>query len=889
MLLRVTSVGYTTEDGETIVQVSGRGQDGEKHTRLVTGVPPWFYAPEDERVPEEDYIQKVEAGYESYDDIPLNRVVVTEPSDVNDFTNESGKYKDHFSDEYEADIPFYRKAAIFHGLSGHIDVPRDQKYVDISDITTDIDINADEEIEPRIVMGDIEVNPGDESFEEMQENASQPIISISLWDSYEDEYTVIFWDKQDNFSPTALKEELLEHWDGRDDHIEKYVDGDIELLRCGSEEDLLREFIGYMQDVEPDLLSGWNWVDFDHDYLIKRLRDSPVPHWKISPFGSFSGYQVERMIEGLPGFDMMDAFCDKMTFHEWRSTSLDYVSMKELGVGKVDNINIGYAWENELERLIAYSLIDTQLLVELDREKQIHDFFYQIADLSSVMIYDTFSEMRIVDGYIMSRRDDDEVLPCCSEKDINENAGGYVLPAGSGLMENIGVFDLASLYPSAIITWNISPETLTTDMDEADLTIPFVPEPKNVSGPITADMIDWNFFGTTIDEEGLIPKYLKRVFKVRNGMKETRDEYDPDSNLYEVWDRKQAAIKVIMNSFYGVLSMSFWRLSVEHIGDAVTSAARYTLWKGIQVSKDMGHEVYYSDTDSVFLDFGDLSGLDEALEVGFELEDQINERMNEIADDIGLGDTHPFLDGSLHGTHRQCLYWEFEKFYESFIQVGKKKRYAGYITWEEGKEVDDIDIKGFESKRADSPEVTEETQKKVLEKILKRREFREISDYVKEQMEPLHEREEVRSYALPGGLNKPAEEYPNREIPRACMYSNEWLDKDFGEGDDMFVYYVQGVPSGYPNTDVIALEWNEDVPDGFELNTDDMLRRSFEKPLEPILEEMGWTWAEVETGRKVEGLDLNGADGIDISTEEENDEEEPDEEEEEAESGVLDF
>lgn len=885
MLLRVTWVDYTTEDDTLIVRVAGRGQDGKRHIYHVEDFEPYGFYPASEPVPNRSYIERIEEGYTSFDGVDLQKIVTTLPKHHKD------KYlKGEFTESYESDVPFYRRCSI-DGLAGYIEAPASRTRVSVNDLDLNPDMSNYDPIEPRVMIGDIEVLPDmSMSFEEMKDMASQPIINITLWDSYEDEYCAIVLDEYGDFEGGDVRGYLESHWEdceSSDLDISLYQDCDIRLRKCSDEQALLESFIDYVREKRPDVISGWNWVDFDHEYLLNRLNQfHDVNRHRLSDVGSVGGWQTERVIDGLPGFDMMDAYCDKMTFHDWRSSSLDYVSNYELGIGKVEDISIGQEYQTNPERLLAYNIIDVQLCVALDRYADVHNFFYQLADRSSVQIYDTFSEMRLVDGLLMSLRADDEVLPRAKEKSLDANAGGLVLEPADGISEDVAVNDLKSLYPSAIITCNISTETLTKDPNEADITIPWMPEKEeDVGGRIEESDLRWNVhdgIGVSMNQEGLIPKYLTLLFKERDALKSKRDEYDPGDLRYDMYDRQQAAVKVVMNSFYGVMSNDYWRLSREEMGDAVTAAARFITWSGVQIAQELGFNVEYGDTDSVMISLRDddesLSD-DELLERGYDLAGRINDRMDDVAERFGIHDEHPFLVGKdMHGSDQHCLMWEFEKFYKRFFQAGTKKRYAGLLVWKEGKWLDEPkpDITGFETKRSDVPELTSEAQPEVIRMVLNGESFETVSDYIAGLVESIKGGEmEPRRFAMPGVINKPLEEYPNRETPRACEYGNDHLDANWAEGDEPWVVYVDSTPAGLPYTNVLALEWNGSIPDGFSFDYDAIIRKTLRKPLEPILNEARWPFNELVHGERTQAVadDLNKSDNPFATADDSSDEE----------------
>lgn len=907
-LIRVTCVEYTEREGRINIKATGRGLQGEREQVLIPDTRPYCFIPEEINLPNRDYIIETESGYEGYDGVSLKKVVVKFPRHVNNSKEGSDNdcIADHVSSEvmYESDIPYIRRVSVDDGLSGYIKIPDDAEkksieanYIDLEDyyevsideVQSDIDASNVPNIEPRVLMLDIEVNPpslsGDETFQDFTENAEEPITAITTYDTYEDEYCVLVLDPEDNVSNEKVRYYLEDHWKDHD-LADDFINADMRLVQCEKEEDLLKTFIKLVEEYRPDLLSGWNYIDFDHQYILNRLQKfQKINQDRLSDVGDawHGGWRKEQRIDGLPAFDMMDAYCNKMTFHQWKSQSLDYVSNEELSLGKVEDVNIGKEYQNNRSRFLAYNIIDTQLLVAMDEQNGIHEFFYQLAELSSVQIYDTFSEMRLVDGFVMSRRDNSEILPSMEEKSLGKIAGGLVLTPSEGVNEWVATLDLKSLYPSIFITLNVSEETLTKSENEEDYRCPAMPESEDsVGGEITEEDIDWDLnkpvsMGLQNDHEGVLPKYLKLLFRERELFKEKRDAYSPNQKEYNIFNNKQRAIKVVMNSFYGVSQNPYYRLSTpiqgnDGIGSTITAGGRYVLWRGAEIMKEMGYDVKYGDTDSVLIQLAE-DGEDvtprEVYERGKEVEERLNERMDEVADEFRIGEEHPYLkDSDLHGNDRHCLHWEFEKLYRRFLQAGTKKRYAGLPVWKEGKwyieepdstdeKIEDVDpdITGFESNRADVLPVAARTQKKVIERVLAGDDFSALSDYIsgiasdiKNLNLPIHE------IAKPGVINKPLEEYGNTPTIRACRYSNSELDMEWREGDDPWIYYVKSTPPMVPDTDVIALDWGQELPKGFEIDKDKVLEK-IESPLEPVLGETEWTFDELKTGRKMQGVE----------------------------------
>lgn len=877
MLLRSTYVDYVERD-ELLVRVCGRGADGSRVVRYIEGTRPHFYAPANA-----DVAQAVSAAadgdgeydpvvfttkvntdgerYAMYDGRPLQRVDVETPHDVGKLV-ETGVFDYHG----ESDIPYYRRATLDYDLSGYIRVPDYGGRCHISEVETDISPSDVDPITPRILIADIEVEvtPG-QTFNEMQEAVDSEVLAITFYDTHAEDYFLGIVDPEGKAEGSAIRDHLEAHWDGHD-LAPDYTEADITLARFDLESELLARFIGEVRDRDPDLLSGWNWVGFDHQYLLDRIEmlstayGIPDPS-ALSTLGITQRWKDERAIEGLPGFDQMDAYTEKMSFHEWRSKALDYVATEELGLGKVDHPGIMDDYEHNRSRLAAYNLLDVQLCAALSDQLGIEEFFYDLADMSGIQITDTFSELRLVDGYMLSRRGPDEVLPSMEEKPITRPAGGLVLSPSDGIQDWAAAFDFKSLYPSAMVTGNISAETMVDDPVEADIIIPAMPAKEaDVGGRITADDISWDMadgaLGFTLDTEGIQPKYTRRMFTEREARKALRNDHPMGSLEYRVYDRQQASVKVIMNSSYGVSNSKYYRLAKDGVGDAITALGRYTLWVASEVCRALGYEVIYGDTDSVFIQLADPTedvDLDDILARGRRLTAELNARMERVAEDIGIpASGHPYLKGrDLHGTAHHCLVAEFEKVYDRFFQAGSKKRYAGHLVWKEGQAADKLDVTGFESQRADVPEVTAQVQNDVIERVLAGDEFGTISEYVRGVIADVTDGVIPPSeVGVPMSLNKGLDGYGNLPRARAARFSNAHLGADFGPGDTPWVFYVERTPIGVPDTDVIAVAWHDAPPDGYPVDQDTTVQKAFESALTPILNEAGWTYHEVQSGRR---------------------------------------
>src|SRR5690606_33857964 len=127
---------------------------------------------------------------------------------------------------------------------------------------------------------------------------------------------------------------------------------------------------------------------------------------------------------------------------------------------------------------------------------------------------------------------------------------------------------------------------------------------------------------------------------------------------------------------------------------------------------------------------------------------------------------------------------KFEKIYRRFFQAGKKKRYGGHLVWKEGKDIDEIDVVGFEIKRSDSPQITRAAQKRVLEMILKGEGFPAVKAYLGEVIRKYRAGGfSLDEIGIPGGIGKQLDQYETNDAHiRGATYANKYLGDQFARG-----------------------------------------------------------------------------------------------------------
>jgi DNA polymerase-2 len=438
-------------------------------------------------------------------------------------------------------------------------------------------------------------------------------------------------------------------------------------VACGSERELLQRFVQRVREIDPDVLTGWNLVDFDLTVLADlatrrgvrlaigrgreplRLRPSSSP-------------RVQREAQ-VPGRVVLDGIeLVRGAFLRYESFSLDSVSREVLGEaktmtgpGRADAIF--EAWRTDRARFVEYNRNDARLvlgileklrLVELAVERSLLTGLPPNRVAASVASFDFL--------YLTELGKRGVVAPTAGEPDRPmPQTGGTVFEPESGLHENVVVLDFKSLYPSIIRTFNIDPwgraregSARSDAVPEADPAV----APDAESDPVVAPN------GVRFRREpGILPGILDELFPRREKAKSGGD------------DVASQAIKILMNSFYGVLGTPACRFASPDLANAITGFGRTLLVWSRDRLEAKGFRVLYGDTDSLFVDSAAATA-EEARRIGARLVAELN---RELA--VHVRDTWRV---------ESRLELEFETLYRKLLLPemrhgagGARKRYAG--------------------------------------------------------------------------------------------------------------------------------------------------------------------------------------------------------------------
>ena len=480
-----------------------------------------------------------------------------------------------------------------------------------------------------------------------------------------------------------------------------------------SEKEMLEAFCALLREKKIDLVCTYNGDQFDLPYLQKRAKrigaDLRLGRDKNEVKTKRLGLREVSKISGRVHYDVFPVASflnfigtikvERLTLEEVYFTVL---GGKKLGVKKQD---IHKIWDTgsqkELDFLAEYCLTDAVGCIALAKHfLHLHLELGKLVQMPLVEV-SRATASQLVETYLLSKAFvRGELAPNKpSSADIYSRQspveGAFVKTPDAGLYENIAVLDFRSLYPSIIISHNI--DVTTFDCDCCTKSEAFVsPQGHKFCKK----------------RKGIIPEMLEEILKERARIKAQMKKFDSASGEYKALDARQWGLKILANSTYGYLLYARSRWYSREGGEATTAWGRHYVQDVLKKAEEFGLKPLYSDTDSTFL-------LYESKDKVLEFQKQINASLPEA------------MQLELEGFYPRGIF--VSKKTKGAEEKGAKKKYA--LIGENGK----IKIRGFELVRRDWSKIARETQRKVLEIMLKEGNVEKAVELVKKVVLELKE------------------------------------------------------------------------------------------------------------------------------------------------------
>lgn len=729
--------------------------------------------------------------------------------------------------------------------------------------------------------------------------------------------------------------------------VKKYTgDMDVNFIYCKDERDLLKKFIKFIHNFPPDVITGYNVYNFDIPYIINRckvlfdedlfIKISPinkVKMWKAK--GRFNKEVTNVDIGGITILDMHDLY-RRYSPDKLESYKLDFVASHVLGKGKVD-----YSEYKDLRELyyenwdlyVEYNAIDSIRVQEIEEKLAYIKLVQAFSLITKVPMKYYDVQTSLIEGMLLTYyRRNNLCAPNLLGGSQKSYEAAFVKDPQPGKYYWVVDLDITSSYPSHIITLNMSPETYygrILGISEDDIvkytTSKIFPKFDLLKNDkiVTISGKKLKSFNTSIEKKilsiapcgtvfnnkmlGIFPTiemdlFLKRK-QVKNMMIQNKENLAKDSSLEEIikqQNAKQLALKVLLNSVYGITAVPYSRYFNTDIAEAITSCGRVTIKAGDKFANELMNDienkstkivdifndidsfqsnltekvdfVAYTDTDSIFLrmqdfilyhikdennwyDISDDKKIEYVLKISKEIEDYVNERVyNEVQKEWYNSDIDDFK-----------ITFKQEIVAKSILFV-KKKKYAYWCLNEEGASVDNIKVTGLEIIRSDSSEALRERLRDIMNMILRDYDIKELRKKIDKYKKELRDfyPEEIAATVSVNNLDKYIKDGNSIKgtpwhVKGVANYRKllETLNikydyEDIAEGIKVRVVYLKENKYGFDT--ITFLRWPKEFDKVVQIDYDKMIEKFFINKINSFLEPMNQSYLLYEDKEKVISL-----------------------------------
>lgn len=458
---------------------------------------------------------------------------------------------------------------------------------------------------------------------------------------------------------------------------------------------LLRALVREVQAWDPDIFIGWNVIGFDFRVLAARAQALQVPltlgrtHNPLQVHQSEQGKWYVRL-DGRLVIDGIDTL--KGATYHFESYALEFVAQQLFQRGKLIHqpndrgAEIQRLFREDKPALARYNLEDCRLVSDIFAHTKLMDYLIERARLTGLALDKVGGSAAAFDfQYLPRLHRYGYVAPqYASGAHGLDSPGGYVMDSQPGLYSHVLVLDFKSLYPSIIQTFCVDPAGMADAL----------------GGELSEDELIPGFNGAIFRKQGaILPQIITELWAARDEAKRKGNQ------------SLSTAIKIIMNSFYGVLGSNVCRFFDQRLSGSITLRGHQVLQQTrAEIEATFGYNVIYGDTDSVFVHVGDDVDSESAAQKGRELSLHLNRWWREEVAQRFAVESHLELEYETH----------FVRFLMPRMrhsEKGTKKRYAGLQQHDDGRQV--MVFKGLENVRSDWTLLARDVQNWLYEAVFR--------------------------------------------------------------------------------------------------------------------------------------------------------------------------
>lgn len=768
---------------------------------LLTGHEPYMYCEPEAPALDHRAVQDVEHGHVGVDGDDLVKLTLSHPG-------RTPKVRNLCENPHEADVPYVRRCIVDAQAWGVCTVKATKRkpgvYVTKPEWVTQESREPDVDLD--VLYFDIEGgNP------HRVEAAREEVICIGLRDPANDDWHLWSYHPLDDVEIDTVETKTHgevpvehRHFVDETDRYGDPVDGECKMLKS---------FIDWLYERNAEVLAGYNNAKFDVPYLIHRGRKLGIDddrwggHGKLDPhYTNVPGYQsldiykvhIAATYGGLAGGNTLEDVLEEFT-----------------GIEKAkDSDRVHEWWHEDPEALFRYNIQDVEATELID---QTQDYGEIAASSMFTSLTPGISDLKNVSKLYFSLmlekgQERGVAMPPRFGEEEWDFSGGLVFEPANGIHERAASADWSSLYPTAIVTGNISYET-HVPKDEVTGDEPWLYEVPDMEN---AELLEAPLYFDT-REQGILPEIILDVWELKKekGRQRTQAEEKAENRKADIlYDMS----KIILNGGFGIASGNKSPLSSVQVGEAITATSRAANRGTAKLIEETGREALYGDTDSVKFRISEDDTVDELLDLMSDVEVDIREEM-----------------AALGAREVERYELEMEHIYEPLLLTPAKKRYAYRLVWDEGTWLEEPErkVKGFWMVRSDCGAFTRYVQGEVFDRLLMEQiDPMEVHAWVAKLWNRIRLGEEsTHRVAVRKPITKSLTAYTKTEddgsttwtypYAKSCYEANRFFELDEHEkwrpGDRPFSMTLLDAPEGY-DANQLPLRVDDEIPEGFKVD-----------------------------------------------------------------------
>lgn len=242
--------------------------------------------------------------------------------------------------------------------------------------------------------------------------------------------------------------------------------------KFNSEYDMVYTFLMKFLPKFP-MMTGWNFINYDWQYIVNRCKRLQIDVAEASMTQAVDNNDQRPLHIGILDYmQLYDKYDRSVKVKE--SNALDYVAGQVLKTQKIKYTgSLQDLYEDDFRKYVYYNVVDSVLVYYIDQKLKSMEVLLTLANITKMPLYKASSPVAVTEALI-ARKLSEQNKRIGSEqreegKKDGQYAGAFVKEPNTGFYEGVSAFDFASLYPSIMRQFNISPDSFIEMIPKSEI------------------------------------------------------------------------------------------------------------------------------------------------------------------------------------------------------------------------------------------------------------------------------------------------------------------------------------------------------------------------------------------------------------------------------------